>query len=781
MANRFPTAAESDGLKVESTTGARQQRIRIVEGAASDGTDDKFLVEYSADSGATWAEAFSATSKLALVGGAELGGGAGGTIEYNIVASSGYNPVNNADFVDSKVTVFYHDTTSAGNLSINTDANMTDMTGDVFSVVRTETTKDTTSKVSRQNGQIKINGAAADYDTLGIGVTTFMRIATDEWVTHYAPFEEASGGGSASIQYNSNIVMNFAITDTPQYFIRATDIDQGTDTIHLNISGDLTASGNMQLAIPKNADLAGFDKVNEIHLTASVGNGTIGSTNIYTGLACADVRPSHISVAASAGITYRRIGDNEWVATSGEVGGGGGGGAIALQQDGVEVQATASTLNFTDGLYVTSDGVVSQTLPAAFDWSVELAGDGPPATTNPSVSGPVWTGAAGAGFATVPAAGFATAMRQGTYAEFVVPARNTDICMVQLVASAPDPSTILGTPTVDYLTVQFQGGNLASMPTDGGFGLNTPVNEINYRFGIEHSSEGMFFHKDGVRTQVRAATDAVMTIQTIAGNAVSESLTFNMITNPTTPANVTAGVVNLVDAADPVHPEAFYGNVATPEMTDANVTTGTDATFSTVNAAQLKSAAETHGEISVAGKPEHFNTEVVANRRKLRFVNDDAGTGLKATVNGDTLDISVNVPSVPYGASDAQSIDSDETTPLVYTPKQLAKAAQAIFTARAGAFHVFSGGALPSAQRPSFFSNVARTSLGVVRITYASTQAVNNFMFSVQPIGTAQTYDVRVNKQDSYVEISIYTAGTTTLVDAALDITWAMRQDFNNV
>lgn len=44
-----------------------------------------------------------------------------------------------------------------------------------------------------------------------------------------------------------------------------------------------------------------------------------------------------------------------------ETHGGGGGGAIALQQDGVEVQAAASTLNFSDGLYVDASGKVTST------------------------------------------------------------------------------------------------------------------------------------------------------------------------------------------------------------------------------------------------------------------------------------------------------------------------------------------------------------------------------------------------------------------------------------
>lgn len=86
MANRLtiPASSSSTGFTVGSTEGTRQQRIRMVEGANVDGSDDKFVVEYSIDSGSTWTEAFSATSKSALLSGEIIG-----KSTYNVTALDG--------------------------------------------------------------------------------------------------------------------------------------------------------------------------------------------------------------------------------------------------------------------------------------------------------------------------------------------------------------------------------------------------------------------------------------------------------------------------------------------------------------------------------------------------------------------------------------------------------------------------------------------------------------------------------------------------------------------
>ncbi len=408
------------------------------------------------------------------------------------------------------------------------------------------------------------------------GVLIARRLEADTWFISVEAEEESTSSGGG-IQVNNNISINTSDPALFKYLVESGDIDSGASTIHLAPAGSLGVGNKLALVVPREADLAGIANVSTIVLSNPIGAGTITTSTTMSGVTGAYIYPSTIEVEGGGAIVLRKWGTNQW-GVSAEVPEVVTGGSIALEQEGIEVVAEASKLNFRNGLFVDSAGNVSAQQPNALDWSVDISDAGStPAVTTPTLNGLSWSGSAGAGFSSVPAAALATAIPVGAYFELTVPAEAGDVLAIQLVEAEGDSNILFSPPADGHLTFTKQpSGNLVSTPTDGGFGIDIAVNSAAYTLGIETSSAGVFCHIGSTRTQVRAAMGTT-TLQTVVADISSASRTITINPSPTVPSTVESGVVALGSMTNLQHPSGAFSAVLPEAATDVEATNGTES------------------------------------------------------------------------------------------------------------------------------------------------------------------------------------------------------------
>lgn len=284
-----------------------------------------------------------------------------------------------------------------------------------------------------------------------------------------------------------------------------------------------------------------------------------------------------VSDAPSDGTQYARQ-DGGWAAAA-----GGTGGVIALKQDGSLVAAEASELNFTDGLYVTDQGVIRTSKPAVLDWSYSLAD---PATSPPLIDGTnnglSWTGTTGAGFSSLPIVGLATLLPTGSYTEFTVPSAATVMSMLNIMRGLPFID-LFGPTEYDVLSMGLQNGTFFATANDqtDNSALAEEVATASVTFGLEIASTGIYLHRSGVRTLISSETTSTgFAVANLNAEQNGGTLTASFNPTATPPASVEAGVLSLSSTpllypTKIVPPPTVYSDYPAIVSNSNNITVGT--------------------------------------------------------------------------------------------------------------------------------------------------------------------------------------------------------------
>jgi hypothetical protein len=335
----------------------------------------------------------------------------------------------------------------------------------------------------------------------------------------------------------------------------------------------------------------------------------------------------------------------------------GGGGAIALQQDGIEVQSAASTLNFKDGLYVDEQGAVTTTAPASNDWTIDLAdaGAAPSAASYVSTTN-TYAGTIGAGFESLTVGGYATIIPTNTYFEIELPSTSMDMGVLLIQDEAASATSLIGflggpVPTNEHVAVVFMGGNVSSSPATGiGTSLSGALAGPSVRFGIELAASGVYHHSAGVRTKIRDAMTGDYTLSALALDQTAASTrTCTIYNDATLPAGVEAGVTTLALAPDKVHPDLIFSTDYVPPgiANQQEMMEGTVTDVRAMSPAGISQAIDgklrlmTHSDFYNSSKTGDFRVDMETFRKILWGMNGYEVRGYYD--NGGTPELSLSI------------------------------------------------------------------------------------------------------------------------------------------
>ncbi len=430
-----------------------------------------------------------------------------------------------------------------------------------------------------------------------------------------------------------------------------------------------------------------------------------------------------------------------------------GGGSIALQQEGVEVVATADTLNFTDGLYVSTDGTVRTSLPATDAWTLSCAYAGPPEMIDPDAFGTqALAGTTQAGFTDVVAAGYGAVVSDGTYFEVTFPTNTaTDAYILKFSPEVPAGALFLSpTSGVESVSISSSNGTISSVATDGTPSVSV-ANLGSLTIGIEKTSAGLYWHHNGARNLILGASDA-LAMSLLIGNMGGGAVAGSVDSDPSIPGLAAAGTVTLATdiAAAGIHPSTAFGAPDTPTLSQAQIDTGTDTTPSLITAdvaAQLKNISVI-GNASTTG-----GSDATTAVDQLRFINTGSDTSgrLRCSVS-DTGGFTqaaiqfIDVASVTSAertagtVTDNRGFSPEDIRQMINTHESGIDMSGAGSAARdelmkyQGSFWMNSGGNASNTHFGDEVISTARPSTGVYELTTAD-RGVTSLMFNVQLYG----------------------------------------------
>lgn len=511
---------------------------------------------------------------------------------------------------------------------------------------------------------------------------------------------EAAAGGGGAPKYN---VIEEAGVEFPassgkmEYVVTTEDAAKGSLIFYKDSAGVFGVSLSVAALV---------SSLNEIILISDHDDAELHFLEQTLGNTVTPIIGDVRSIKGKGSLVLRKDAENFFWFVESTQSGGGGGGAIALQQDGVEVQATASTLNFKDGLYVDSSGNVSSARAGTLDFSIDVSGNAGLPILDGKSNTLVVSGDVTGGPANVLAAGFGSSIPTGSYFEVTFSALAKDFMYLSFCEGTPATDTVVQGDRI-VAAVQVQSGTLGTIPSNSTYGMNQPVNNATYVLGIEYASDGLYAHIGGVSTKF---SDFLGTIglSAMMGSSTSETVTLTLNANPTVPAQVQAGTVALgvitdlrypvVGEALPVNYSAYpiEGTASTNIMLSQTVAshkqkftieaTGPDTSFRIRPESADANLAEV-GEFYVY----YSNTET---NSRLRFYGDTVavtitgdvdtyGEGMRKVVkikkdNWYVVDEShVNIPAKAAYASTAEIEAGTESAERLWGPSRVKQAVHA--------------------------------------------------------------------------------------------------------